>query len=336
MPKDPQKKKNTFLEKLSIDEVSFVDRGSNPGADILLFKRDGGMDKDEKVSFVKKLIQFVGLSKQEIVDISKLEEDDMTDVEKKLAETVTKVEELTKGIELANSITKLSGDIAKASDADSLDSIEVEIGKLDKDDARVSDLTKSVKDAREGLKKTADNTVVEEFGKKLPESLKKVFTAMDADGKAEFIKGYSAPEDNAASAIVTKALEELEKSNKANVAKLEKMEKDADIQKMVEGDFAGLANAQEVAESVYTLQKSDPAAAEVMTKNFKAMKEQLKKSNLFKVLGQDGEGSSAEDKLEKLAKSRAEKDSITHAAAYAKVLTENPDLYQETLDQKEA
>lgn len=138
---------------------------------------------------------------------------------------------------------------------------------------------------------------------------------------------------------VEKSLDAAQKRAENLEAQVAALQEASEISKLLSGDLKDVAkggNGDEIAKSVLKVRKADPAAAEVLVKQLKAQASQLATAGLFKTIGKDGgEEQSAEQKLEKMARKRAEDKGITYAVAYDAVVQENPDLYTETLASKE-
>lgn len=298
------------------------------------------MDKDEKLSVLKRVAVALGFSSEE--DLEKLEGGEKMDKElqKKLEELTGTVDKLKSDAELANNIAKHTTEITKAKDDVALKVVEAEVGKLEGDDVRIQALKNLIKETREGFEKSNQTEEFQKFQDKLPEPLQKSFEGMDEEGKAKFIKSFGELEDK--SNDVAKAIADLAKSNEDQKAVIQKMEKESAIKKIMEVDLVemkGVVKLQDTAEAIYTLRKTDETAAKVILDQAIAMAKQVKASDTFKVLGADGdgEGGGAEAKLEKLAKKLHEDNpEMTFETAYDKVIQTHGELYADSLTEKEA
>ena len=131
----------------------------------------------------------------------------------------------------------------------------------------------------------------------------------NADPEEELLKGMSEPAK--AAFLAQKA------TNEKLVKRLEK-------------DFAGLPVKADDFAPIMKMAKAnlDDEQMTELNRILKAGSEALKDLEVMKGLSNGGQApTSAEDKLEKMAKERAGKDNITFEQAYSKVLNDNPDLY---------
>jgi hypothetical protein len=124
----------------------------------------------------------------------------------------------------------------------------------------------------------------------------------------------------------------LEVSNKELSEKVAKMEAQTEIQKLMDGELADLkevTKVEPIAIAVQKLRSIDKDSLEVVLSLAKALAKQVKEGGLFTVIGKDGDTAAAEDKVDALAKELSKKENISFEKAYARVLTENPSLYEE-------
>lgn len=146
---------------------------------------------------------------------------------------------------------------------------------------------------------------------------------------------------------VKKALETLPEEVRKNVEnqmkdskeKVEKMEKELKgikdeaakkefIQKA--GAFKNVGSADELGLILKDVSEKCPESATKLEAILKATNERIEKGDLFKEQGSSGSGTGdAYEKIEKMAKDRAEKDRISFEKAYSLILKENPKLYTE-------
>jgi cell division protein FtsB len=122
------KKKQTLLTKLIIDEISGVDRGANPGAKILFWKKDNNNQGDKTMNveeLAKKLEDMEGTVQKQAQKIEKLQAENdglgalvkMSDAEKEYLETLSE-EEKAKFVGLKGDERKAVMDKSKAKKPD--------------------------------------------------------------------------------------------------------------------------------------------------------------------------------------------------------------------------
>lgn len=255
-----------------------------------------------------------------------MEESNMS---KELEEKVTK---LQADIALAGAITKASIGLVKASKKEDFDAISAELAKMDEKNPEVIALKASVTDGLANLEKGTKKSGAEAFKTKLPKSLQKAFDEMDEKEQSAFMEKYKADDKED---TLGKALDKLSKANDGMQERLDRYEKQDRISKLLNGDLKDVPDAASLAESVIKLQDVDADAAKALVEKMKAQAAQLKEAGLFNVIGKDGgEGASAEEKLEKMAKALSASDKISFEKAYEKVMESNPDLYKATLGGK--
>lgn len=226
------------------------------------------------------------------------------------------------------------------------------------------------KEAMDKLQKSNDELQAKlaksEFMASLTDVEKTHYNGLDEDGKATFEKmDASARKATVDEAIAKKAADDetidvdgttIRKSEvgpgvfafmkaqqaktDAAVAKAEKLEADA-VQKSLEAEaeklFPNMAGtAADKAQMLKGIRALPKEQQETQITMMKAADEAMGKS--FKEVGQGGttDGSSATEKLDKMAKELSAKESITFEKAYSKVLEtkEGSDLYEETLSKK--
>ena len=219
----------TKLENLSVEEISLVDAPANPGARVILMKRDDGpptdrtkgrgiMDPntDERATLLKRLAEYLGVNKG--AQSNEPEGDnDMADaaVEKQITDLTATVESITKA--KAETETKLADAEAKlakaAEDAAAVEKKNTEladrIAKLE--GAReLAELTETLKDL-EGVVKVDEFAPVYAALKKTDaaaaESLVKSLRAAKAQSEAAFkIVGKDGTAPAGADAAIEKAV----------------------------------------------------------------------------------------------------------------------------------
>lgn len=316
------------LKDLVIDEVSLVDVPANKAARVILMKR-GDMELGEKTSLLEKLKKALGLTEGGTDDPNT--EDDV-EIQKKLEALQAQVAKL----EIDKTRSEYSAKIAKAKRVEDLTALRGEGAfKALSEDARTA-LDTEIETRKGELEAAVKVGKYDTFRSKLPKSLHKAFDEMMDEDKDEFMSRFG--KGGVEADPVGKALARAEQRATDLEAQVASLVAKGEVEAILKGDLKDVPGATaELAESVRKLRRADPAAAETLVKQLKGQALQLKASGLFKTLGKDGgEIKKAEDKLDQLAKKRATEKGIAFATAYDQVLQENPDLYTDSLNDKEA
>lgn len=322
--------KRTNLVDLSVEEVSLVDRPANPGARVLLMKRDGESSiAKEVMDRLPKWLQKVLKLHPESADEILKEEEAMT-----IEELTKQMETLKKSNELSEAVRKVSRDISKSKDEAELKAMEADLSKLEFPADKASlkaELLEQVAEKRASFSKAGEEATVAEFRKSLPAPMHPAFDSMNPEDKKKFMESYG---KKGSDDPMAKALVDLNKSNADMAAKLKKMENESEVKKLMDGDLkdlAGVTKVEDLATAVLTLKSHDSDATEVLVKQIKALVAQVKEGGLLKTLGKDGTVTKggAYAKLEGLAKAYLTEhasEKLTLAEAFVKVSEANKEL----------
>jgi hypothetical protein len=280
----------TFLEKLSLNELSLVDKGANQHASVTIFKRDASSGADKGGSSADSTAE--------------------TKDDPNMAATEAQVADLNKSVEaLTKSLDDTKAELAKAEAISKMsDAAKTYMKSLDDDaKAKFMSLSTAEQDAKAAKVAKADETL-ELHGQRIQKSAV-------GDGVFAVMKAQAAE--------IQKANERIEKAE--NEAKLQVLAKRADDEfASLPGDR--LAKAR-ILKSFETLSDEDRAAAEAM---LKAGSSSLAKafSTVGKNGSPAQAEGSAESQLQKKAEEIAKRDNVSVAKAYETAITENPDLYE--------
>lgn len=291
------------LFNLKAREVSFVPRGANKRK-LLVTKEDSTMDE-----ILKELLEFKFENEAELDE----------KIAKMLPEDVSK-EDLAKAQGTMKAALKLLKGLGKQLP---------EGGK---------DLMKNIQDLL-GNKKPEDKKVSKEDPKPNPAPKSKTEdVAMTPDELKEHVSKQLEDVTNANEVIV----KELQDSNK-QLAKDLAHEKDIRVEKEFVGRAKALGYHGDKAEEMGKVLKTakdhmDEKQFEALEKELKSKNDNLKAGNIFGQIGSDQGGvSKSDDKLDAAAEEIRKADSdLTKEQAIAKALDENPDLYNEYLDEHPA
>lgn len=289
------------LLDLDFDEVSLVDRPANPGARVVLYKRsnetvpDAGNPAGDHVS--------KGKDNPMPADDAKK----VADLEKSVADLTKSVTDLTSKLEKAEADKNEAQAIAKMSDA------EREYLKGIKGDDRKEFLEMTAAKRRKLVKAAEDDDEV------LKVAGQEIRKSAVGESAFEVMKAQQAQLNEQAEAIKKAA---------------EKSEMDA-LTKRAADEFGHLPGEAVVkAKVLKAVAGMDDETRKALDEMLKAGEEAIK--GAFKTIGvRKGEVvGSAEEKLEKMAKDKAEKDGITYAKAYQAVLDtpEGSNLYSKSLE----
>jgi len=240
----------------------------------------------------------------------------------------------------AETVRKISGEIAAAKTAAGIDALAKRIADV-KDDSLTKQAAdrKSEIDKSDETKQAADKAEAEKsFRAKLPKGLQKAFDDMDEKEREAFMGKFGKSD---AGDPVTKTLTDLAKAKDDLTAKVEKLEAAAHLRKLADElkDLNGaVTKIDEFAGAYAKLEKADKDAAEALLKDFRALAKQAKDGGLFKVIGRDGAGDdSASGRLEKAVKKyMSEHSGANEATATDAVLKVEPKLYEDYISEKEA
>jgi len=344
-----KRRKRHLLKLGSVDMISLVDRGDNPGARVAISKRQSSLDTDDeeggkipamnandddRVGFAKRFLTYMGISKADLdLEEEVIVDKDAQELKKQLDELQGKFDDLEKETAIAKSINTANDAIAVAKSAEDVDKVIAGLEDVD--------VIKAVTDiaaARKGvLAKSADDEVVKAFREKLPVPLQKAFDEMEDDDQKSFMKSYDGKKEDPTSATLAKMASALEAAN----TRLEKVEMDtreAEIVKELEDLEGIIKSVPDAAKMIAKTEKRDPDAGAEMLEYHKALAAQAKEKDFLKVIGQDdGAIGDAEAELDKaVEKYRAEHPDVSEAEAMTKVLDADPELYDRYNIEKEA
>ena len=304
--------KATKLKNLLIDRVDLVDKGANPEARIVLFKRD---TNGESTSSTQPA--FAGEASGYCVNNGDHKERNLlksaweliakhlgfSDEKKSIGEYVVDID-VRPEIDGAG-ITKSDegGDVKMPEQTANLDEL------LNGVDEKIREAVKAALAKRDEELETLRQRV-DELSKK------------DED-KSDDINKADLPEP------VRKRLEDLEKRAKEaeEIAKAEREARiKAEIRKRAE-NYANVAKADDIADVIYKAQSVSAEFAEKLEAILKAANERIEKGALFKELG--ASASASDDpvaEFAQLVQKRMEADKIPYYEAARKVAAERPDL----------
>lgn len=297
----------TKLTEIILDEISLVDKGSNPHAHVILMKRDGGdtvskIKKDKKAQSFDDALKDLTIDKRiwQMLDAlyesiwSIRDDNSITNKAAAIRDTVVQfhnsVAELAKEIDMADQ----DKDILKQH-TDLVAKVAImETEARGKDDT-ITKLTVDLDQSKLDLKKALNPEDREGFNKdELPEAVKKHLDKQDAQ-------------------------------NKANTEKIQKMEEDS-LQK----DWITKCSTEDSAKLMFKIAKLDPELAAQAYALIAAAEAAVKEAGLFNNEGNEGEGDGTVlDKVNKMADDLVKSENITHAVAITKVMKQNPGLYAE-------
>lgn len=303
MPKYDEKKPRRRLKEVELEEISFVGKGDNPEADIILLKT-----KKEVPEIVNKAISaFVSkqmrtfneiISDRQTIDTlfeyqsawndsfySILFDDDVVDKPEQIA-TVT--EEF---------LTALS-DIRKSYEENDMtvEELQTKVEELQKDiDDKVSKETELVKEIETLSKKIEELTKTEEkeiTKEEIPEAIQKVLEERDILLKAQAAEIEKMKDEQLTSLYIAKAQ-----------------------------DMNAIGNVEEIGSLLKSIAKADTNLAEKVESVFKTCHTKLTEGGLFKEMGASGSDTNApEDLIKKKAEALMESDPTTYDT-YAKAWT---------------
>ena len=301
------------LIDISLTEVSLVDKGANPGAHIVLMKRE----HDDAKSFNQ------ALAHQEAdMKIARMMDAFLTSVH-----TIHRDSEITnKAAAIRDSAAQFHAAVAELAKEQQLMSGQDDILKKQKelvdtiakqaDDLKARDdtITKLTTDLETSVKKTAYLEAVIKKADDSGDGFNKADDSGDGFNKADL------PE------AVQKKLDEQEAVNKTNAKRIQKMEDNS-----LKRDWVAKCGTEESADVMFQVAKSNPELADKVHAIVKAAEAQAKEAGLLKELGDggSGDGNTAMEKVNKLADEIVKKDGVTHAVAVTKVMKHNPELYAE-------
>jgi len=325
----------TELVDLEVEEASLVDQPANPLAKIMLFKRDTNVDKAEwTTAFVNDLPDS---SFAIILPGGEKDENGKT--------TPRKLRKLPyKDASGEIDIPHLRNALARLPQADLTEEQRAKARRK---------LVAAARTAGVEVSEKRSETVVNDQEKTLLQKLRDWLngdwvnedppTPAPVDKKevnevADPVQTKT-PEETVSKADLDALREELEKRDEElqkRDERIQKLEDDAKISKFVDvakSKYAAIAKADELGpvlkRAAETLSEEDFTYLEQLLKSAQEFAEQ---SRAFEALGKAGEpdADSPEGKLEQLAKAHQKEHSdLTYEQAYAVVLRENPELYNE-------
>lgn len=356
-----------LLTDLNIEEASIVDRGANKGAKVILLKSQNSecdkMESKERNQFVATLMKYMQADIKEVGAMLKSDfktgsedeplSEELKALQKSVALQAAGMLVLTCKNLFGEAMAIAVDSIAKAKDAAGVDAaitaattavstLKTET-KIDDDtliksfnDKIDSDLGERAKAKKKELDGQTTDEEMKKFRENLPTALHKAFDDMPAKDKADFMKSYSKSDDDP----IAKALATTATENASLKKRLDKMEGEQDIAKAkIEfNDLDGKVDMEKFIKSVITLRKADKDAANVMIEQTRAMAKQAETSNLFSIVGKNGQGASdAEGKIDAAVKKHMiDHPDDTEAVAMTKVLDKNPELYGAHVDEQAA
>src|SRR5690606_12512591 len=291
--------KATKLKNLLIDRVDLVDKGANPEARIVLFKRDDSAGESGGVATESSKERNLLKSAWELI----AKHLGFSDEKKSIGEYVVDIDVRP----------KINGaDITKSDEGGDV--------KMPEQTANLDELLKGVDEKiREAVKAALAkrDEELEALRRRVDELSKK------GEDKSDDINKADLPEP------VRKRLEDLEKRAKEaeEIAKAEREARiKAEIRKRAE-NYANVAKADDIADVIYKAQSVSAEFAEKLEAILKAANERIEKGALFKELGTSA--SASDDpvaEFAQLVQKRMEADKITYYEAARKVAPERPDL----------
>jgi hypothetical protein len=295
------KKALTSLSELKAREVSLVKRGANEKRRFPVFKQQEAQMDPEMIEILKS-----------VMDEALEDEADLDEFIEKQKLGAKEASALKAAMRILNAfkedgtIKKIMAAMAKATNPFPFPPKKPEPEKADKADGD--------DDADDTDPDPKEPTVPDD---KIPESVQKQLD--DANARAEKIE---------------KANEELKKEVKAETRRREKTELVAKCKELY-SHVPGLS----IDEMAEMLLNADDKGRETIEKQWAATEEAIVKSDLLRSGGTGGgfdpAGGDAGRKLEQLARGMVEKstDGLTYEVAYVRAMDENPELYQQYLDE---
>lgn len=289
----------TKLKNLLIDRVDLVDKGANPEARILLFKRDDSAGESGGVAAESSKERNLLKSAWELI----AKHLGFSDEKNSIGEYVVDIDVRPKinGADITKSDE--GGDVKMPEQTANLDEL------LNGVDEKIREAVKAALAKRDEELETLRQRV-DELSKK-------------GEDKSDDINKADLPEP------VRKRLEDLEKRAKEaeEIAKAEREARiKAEIRKRAE-NYANVAKADDIADVIYKAQSVSAEFAEKLEAILKAANERIEKGALFKELGTSA--SASDDpaaEFAQLVQKRMEADKIPYYEAARKVAAERPDL----------
>jgi hypothetical protein len=240
------------------------------------------------------------------------------------------------GVDAMPSILKDGNKEANKMNEEQIDSLNKKVDDLTARLAK-SELRASMTDEHRAYYDSLQGDAQEAFGKAAPDERDAIVAKVKSADETVTIEGETVRKSDVGDAtfrILKKQQERIDKEARAAEA-----ERSARVQKELEAEAEGLwpnlvGTSVEKAEMLKGIKAMPEAAREAQLKMMKAADEAMAKQ--FKEIGQGGQGddSGAAAKLEKMAKELADKENISIAKAYSKVLEtpEGSKLYTESLE----
>lgn len=291
--------KATKLKNLLIDRVDLVDKGANPEARIVLFKRDDSAGESGGVAAESSKERNLLKSAWELI----AKHLGFSDEKNSIGEYVVDIDVRPRinGADITKSDE--GGDVKMPEHTANLDEL------LNGVDEKIREAVKAALAKRD--------EELEALRKRVDELSKK------GEDKSDDINKADLPEP------VRKRLEDLEKRAKEaeEIAKAEREARiKAEIRKRAE-NYANVAKADDIADVIYKAQSVSAEFAEKLEAILKAANERIEKGALFKELGTSA--SASDDpvaEFAQLVQKRMEADKIPYYEAARKVAAERPDL----------
>jgi len=294
--------KATKLKNLLIDRVDLVDKGANPEARIVLFKRDTNGESTSSTQLAS-----VDEASGYFVNNGDHKERNLL---KSAWELIAKHLGFSVDIDVRPKIN--GADITKSDEGGDV--------KMSEQTANLDELLKGVDEKiREAVKAALAkrDEELEALRRRVDELSKK------GEDKSDDINKADLPEP------VRKRLEDLERRAKEaeEIAKAEREARiKAEIRKRAE-NYANVAKVDDIADVIYKAQSVSAEFAEKLEAILKAANERIEKGALFKELGTSA--SASDDpvaEFAQLVQKRMEADKIPYYEAARKVAAERPDL----------
>lgn len=321
------------------------------------------METNERVTIVQRLAKFLNVGEQKDDQLiiktedSTVPDENVETLKKELGTATNVIKSLQAKDEARDAVSKAMTAISKAADAAAVDqavsvaksdiSTILKEAELDADSTVAKfangqvegEIAEAAKARKADIEKSGMDEEEAEFRKALPKAMCDEYDKMSAEERKEMRDRFK--KSDAGDDPVMKTLGEQEATIKKQGEEIAKMKHQEEVRK-VRDEFADLApfvDMEKFAENVVKLRGHDEDAANDLIESTQRLAKQLKGTGaLLRPIGKNGDGDAgdAEQKLEKIAKDLQGADSeLTDEAAFAKATEDNPELYQEYLNQSQ-